>query len=202
MPKHIENHKWPEVKRIEAVTSYLVLGNAALVEMATGVPQGTVRQWKTQPWWNELVEQVQSESDQALDSKLSSRVDRILDLVQDRIDNGDFLYDPRTGEFIRKPVSLRDGWKAGKEMVDVRMALRKNRVQSVDQEAVQDILKNLAAEFATMAKKKVREKIDGQEPELQVGVRELPREAGADQEPVGTEPSASDPSQSGLGPQG
>lgn len=201
MAKHQPNEKWPEAKRIEVVAAYLTLGNAALVESVTGVPQGTVRQWKTQPWWADLVAQVQQESDQELDSKLSTRVEKVLDLVQDRITNGDFIYNPHSGEFVRKPVSLRDGWKAGKEMIDVRLALRKNQPQTVDQEAVQDILKNLATEFATMAKRKVKEKLsDGAE--LQEGVRELPREAGADQEPLRTEPSTSGVSQDGRGAQG
>ena len=162
---HVEGAWWSDAKRVEVVASYLILGKAPLVEAVTGVPAGTIRQWKTQPWWTELVDQIQTEDDQELDTKLTSRINKILVLVEDRIDNGDWIFDSKTGEIIRKPVSLKDGWKAGREMVDVRMLLRGKPKEKVNQEAVADILKNLATEFASMAKRKVKEVINAQESE-------------------------------------
>lgn len=197
MSKHSVGEWWSEAKRLEVVVSYLTLGNATMVEVVTGVPSGTIRQWKTQPWWKELAEQIQQESDTELDSKLHKRIERVLDLVQDRLENGDYLYDPRTGGFVRKPVSLRDGWKAGKEMFDVRMILRKSKPDSVNQEAVSDILKGLALEFATMAKKRLNERVidaesiaivaEAVDAEFSVGVSTLPRETNSDQAPVDAE---------------
>lgn len=178
---HKEFEHWSEAKQIEAVTTFLVLGNMSLVAAATGVPVGTLRRWKAQSWWTEMVSQIQTESDQQLDSKLAKRVDKALDLVMDRLEQGDFIYNPKTGEFVRKPVSLRDTWKMTNEMLDKRMLLRKQPKEQANQEAVGAILKNLATEFAAMARKKVKE--DGTEPseaELQTGVQELSGEAGAD----------------------
>lgn len=177
-----------ESKRVEVVTTYLILGKSSLVEAATGVPQGTIRRWKMEPWWADLVAQIQTEDTQELDAKLSNRVNKALDIVSDRLDNGDFMFNPRTGEFTRRPVSLKDTWKATKEMVDLRTNLRKAKPIEADQEAVGDILKSLAKEFGEMAKKKVKETLDG--PQLQVGVPELPRETRPDSETVPAEQSS------------
>ena len=189
MAKHTEGAWWSDAKRLEVVTTWLVLGKIPLVSATTGVPEGTIRQWRTQPWWKEIEISVQTESDQELDTKLARRIDKALDLVMDRLDNGDYLYDPKTGTFVRKPVSMKDTWKVSTEMIDKRLLIRKQPKEQANQEAVGDILKNLAKEFAEMARKKIKTEIkaDGEESspqtsttgiirsELQVGIPELPR---------------------------
>lgn len=196
---------WSDKKRIEACTAYLALGNAALVEVATGVPQGTVRQWKTQPWWKELVAQIQTESDQQVDAKLSKMIDKALDAVNDRLENGDFMWDKEDRTFIRKPVSLKDTWKVSAEILDKRWLIRDRPDTKVDTEAVSDILTKLAKDFAGMARAKVQEKLDGPEPseaELPEGVRQLSGEAGTDQEPSGEERREGNNAEGGVGSQG
>lgn len=193
-----KNHKdgewWSDAKRLEVVTTWLVLGKIPLVSATTNVPEGTIRQWRTQPWWKEIEVSVQTESDQELDTKLAKRVDKALDLVMDRLENGDFLYDPKTSTFIRKPVSMKDTWKVSTEMIDKRLLLRKQPKEQASQEAVGDILKNLAKEFADMARKKVKAHESESIPqistkELQVGVPELSGATGTDPQPVSSESS-------------
>lgn len=191
---HKEGEWWSDAKRLEVVTTWLVLGKIPLVSATTGVPAGTIRQWRTQPWWKEIEISVQTESDMELDTKLAKRIDKALDLVMDRLENGDYLYDPKSGEFIRKPVSMKDTWKVSTEMIDKRLLIRKQPKEVQNQEAVGDILKNLAKEFADMARKRVRN-TNGAEPQpqesdegLQVGVQELSGEAGTDPQ---SEPSQS-----------
>jgi len=182
---------WNDGKKIDAVTSFLILGNMVLVSQTTGVPLPTLRVWKKEPWWADMVLQVQTESDQELDSKLAKRIEKALEIVNDRLDKGDFQYDPKTGSFVRRPVSVKDGWKVANEMIDKRWLLRKQPNEQVDQTAVGDILRNLAKEFADMAKKRVKEKLEPEvkdgpeqiEEKLQEGIQELPREAGANSQP-------------------
>lgn len=182
-----------DAKRIQAVTTYLILGKSPLVEAAIGVPAGTIRRWKQEPWWADLVSQIQTEDDQELDAKLRHRVDKALDVVADRLDNGDFMFDPKSGEFRRRPVSLKDAWKTNKEMIDLRLHLRREKPIAPDQEAVGDILKNLALEFGTMARKRLNEKVIEGEivngPELQTGIPEVSGQAGSNPETIQTEPS-------------
>ena len=188
-----KNHQtgewWSEAKRIEVVTSWLALGKIPLVSHCTGVSEGTIRQWRTQPWWKELELSILTETDQELDAKLAKRIDKALDVIYDRLENGDFMYDPKTGEFIRKPVNMKDTHRVMVDMLDKRLLLRKQPKEQQSQEAVQDILKNLAKEFESMAKKRLKETISGTEPstagsnadqrpegtQLQVGIPQLPR---------------------------
>jgi hypothetical protein len=161
---HKEGEWWSDAKRIEVVTTWLALGKIPLVSSCTGVPEGTIRQWRTQPWWKELEISIQTETDQELDAKLAKRIDKALDVIWDRLEHGDFLYDPKSGEFIRKPVNMKDVNKVMIDMVDKRLLLRKQPKEQQSQEAVGDILKNLAKEFEQMAKKKLKEVENGAEP--------------------------------------
>jgi hypothetical protein len=187
-------------KKVEVVTTYLVLGKAPLVEMATGVPAGTIRRWKMEPWWKELVEQIQSDDDQELDGKLAKRINKVMDILDDRMQNGDFIYDARKGSFVRKPVSMKETWVVGKDMIDVRTMIRKQKPEAMNQEAVADILKSLATEFATMARKKVKGVPIG--PELQAGVPEVSRDSQAEEEQSTAEQSPQDANARGQGQSG
>jgi len=179
---------YPENKRIEAVTTYLVLGKMPLVASTIGVPLQTLKAWKRQPWWEEIANELQHEENMELDAKLAKSLDKALALVNDRLENGDFMYDPKTGSFIRKPASLRDGWKVANEMIDRKWLIRKQPHNNTSQEEIGAILKNLAEEFADMARQRVSVKViegevvDAETTKLQEGVRELPREAGSDPE--------------------
>ena len=150
---------WNDNKRIEAVTTYLILGKMPLVAQTIGVPLPTLKLWKQQPWWKDLEFEIQTENDTELDAKLAKRIEKALDLVNDRLENGDFQYDPKTGQFVRRPVNIRDGWKVANEMIDRRWLIRKQPKDATSQEAIGDILKNLAKEFAEMAMKRVKPKL-------------------------------------------
>lgn len=164
---HKEGEWWSEAKRIEVVTSWLALGKIPLVSNCTGVPEGTIRQWRTQPWWKELELSILTETDQELSSKLTKRIDKALDVIFDRLENGDFMFDPKTSQFVRKPVNMKDTNKVLMDMVDKRLLLRKQPKEQQSQEAVGDILKNLAKEFEQMAKKKLKQVDNGTEPGTQ-----------------------------------
>ena len=154
------NHKpgewWSDAKRIEVVTTWLALGKIPLVSACTGVTEGTIRQWRTQPWWKEIEISVQTETDQELDAKLAKRIDKALDVIWDRLNNGDFMFDPKTGEFMRRPVNMKDSHRVMVDMMDKRLLLRKQPKDVQSQEAVGEILKNLAKEFEAMAKSRLK----------------------------------------------
>lgn len=164
---HKEGEWWSDAKRIEVVTTWLALSSIPLVAACTKVPEGTIRQWRMQPWWKEIETSVQTETDQALDARLAKRIDKALDVIWDRLENGDFMYDPKTSTFVRKPVGMKDTNKVMVDMVDKRLLLRKQPKEAQSQAAVSDILKNLAKEFEQMAKKRMKEVEGGTEPGAQ-----------------------------------
>jgi len=148
--KHQRKHKWSNEARIQAVTHYLVLGNMALVSAVTKIPHQLLRNWKTQPWWNEYAAQIRAAENVQVDSKLTKIVDKSLDAVMDRLEKGDFVYNQKTGAIVRKPVNMKDAAKVTADMLTKRELLRGNATERKEttQVSVQDQLKALALEFA------------------------------------------------------
>jgi hypothetical protein len=148
--KHRKHATWPPEKRIEVVSQYLVLGNMALVAAVTGVDHSLIRAWKAQPWWKDYENQIRATENVQMDTKLSKIVDKSLDAVLDRVENGDFIYDNKSGEIKRKPVNMKDAAKVSVDLITKRELLRGNATERKEttQVSVADQLKELALEFA------------------------------------------------------
>jgi len=170
---HKPNEKWPEEKRVEVVTSYLALGKAPLVSAITKVPEGTIRKWKTEPWWKELVFEIQRDSDQELDTKLSKIIGKTVDIINDRLENGDFLYDRITGEFKRIPVGVDAANRVMSGMFEKRMLIRKQPDDMINQEGIKDVLRSLAEEFTKFAKSRRAKVIEGEVVDVTEDQREV-----------------------------
>lgn len=165
--KHRKYTTWPVEKRIEVVSQYLVLGNMKMVSAVTGVSHDLIREWKGQPWWKELENEIRATQNIEMDTKLSKIVDKSLDAVLDRVENGDFIYDQKAGEIRRKPASLRDIHRVSIDTLDKRELLRKgaDSRQEGTQVAVVEQLKLLAQEFAKWVDKDKKEVIELEEVE-------------------------------------
>lgn len=142
---------WTDAKKVEVVTTYLALGKAPMVEAVTGVPRGTIRQWKLLPWWDELVKQIQSEEDQELDAKLTKLINKSIDGINDRLENGEFVLDSRTGKIKRVPVKLRDVQRVASDFIDKRFVVRDKPRAQAQAEVEADRLIKLAEQFAQFA---------------------------------------------------
>lgn len=148
---------WKESKKIEAVATYLSTGSNAETVRLTGVPLDTINRWKTQPWWKEYIEQIRKDEEQQLDNKLSKAVDKALDNLIDRIENGEYIYDQKTGKVIRTPAKLRDLNTAFNNVIDKRQLLRKQPTKIVEQQNTATQLQNLADSFAKFVQKTIKE---------------------------------------------
>lgn len=148
---HKPGYKFPVEKRIEVVTKWLALGNMRLVAELTGVSYQLCREWKTSEWWQELVDEVKASRSLQLDNKLSKIVDKSLETIADRLENGDVVFNQKTGQVVRKEVSLKDATKVATDLLTRQAALQKQENEQMiqkDQGTIQDQLKLLAAEFA------------------------------------------------------
>ena len=140
---------WPEKKKIEVATTFKTCGNVPMTSAMTGVPTHTIVYWKKQAWWKEMLDDLAYEDNTKLDTKLEKVMDRALDQVMDRLENGEFMYDPRTGKVVRIPAKLRDVQKVVTDNIDKRALLkRKNSHQESDKTVNADHLIMLAKAFA------------------------------------------------------
>ena len=144
-------------KKLEVVTTYLALGKIPMVEAVTGVPRTTIKQWKMAPWWAEMVETIQTESDQELDSKLSNIIERSLDAVNERIEGGEFILDSKTGTVKRVPVKLKDVHRVAVDLLDKRDLIRGKPQAQKEQAQSIDILQKLAGQFAAWVQINLKE---------------------------------------------
>lgn len=202
------NKHWSDSQKIEAVTTYLALGELRLTAAVLKIPEITLRVWKQKEWWKDIERELRTQEDLVLSARLQKIISKSLEQVEDRLSHGDFIYDQKTGQLVRKPVSMKDAHKVSMDMVDKREALLNRQPVTQTLEAVDSRLEKLAqkfAELANQAKKPTievtdvivgqatdeRETVDAVHEEwqegLQDGVREVSFEAGTDQEPLGAD---------------
>ena len=115
---------WSDNQRIELVTTYLATGNLALSAATHQIPEPTARRWKQMPWWKQMVTDIRDNENLQLDAKLSKVVNKSVEALLDRVENGDFQYDQREGRMIRKPISARDASSVTRDMIDRRELLQ------------------------------------------------------------------------------
>ena len=142
---------WPEEMRIEVVALFATVGNARRVSEITGVPEGTIRAWKTQEWWTEMMHRVRDDEAEEVDCKFTKIVNKALDEISDRLENGDMVYNARTGETARVKVKAKDAAIVAAISVDKRELLRGNVTARVEKVDTTNRLSDLAEQFAKFA---------------------------------------------------
>ena len=148
---------WSEAKKIEACTIFIATGSPTATAAATGVPIDTIRKWREAAWWKELREQIQHEDEAALDSKTTKIIQKTMDLIADRVENGEYLFDQKTGTIKRMPMSARTATKVASDLFDKRQILRKQPTKIVENHNIADRINQLASEFAKFSAAKTIE---------------------------------------------
>lgn len=156
------NLKWSDKQRLDAVNSYLLLGNLALTSRVLNIPEVTLRKWKAQQWWKDAVDEAKSSERMQLSVRVKKLVDSALAVVEDRLVNGDHQYDQKTGTIVRKPVAMKDAHKVAMDMANKQEALEKGETVATQSVDVENKLLVLAEKFADMATKKISQKQDDQ----------------------------------------
>ena len=151
------NKQWSDKQKMDAVNSYLLLGNLALTGRLLNIPEITLRVWKATTWWKDAVAEIKASEKIELSSKIKKLVDASMAVVEDRMINGDFQYDQKTGQMIRKPVNMKDAHKVSVDLQARQDILEKSEVVVQTEEHVEDKLLKLAEKFADMATKKIEQ---------------------------------------------
>jgi transposase-like protein len=175
--KHEYRTHWPMEKKIEAITQYLAVGNMRIVSAVTGVDYALLRAWKGQPWWKEYEFEIRNAKRSDTNSKLSKIIDKSLAIVEDRLENGEIILNNKTGELIRKPVTLKDTLKVTTDLFNQQAAFEKQKIDESalqQQDSIQDTLKQLAEEFAKFNIKSKPQYIEVQDVEFKETEDALP----------------------------
>jgi hypothetical protein len=202
--KHIPGKMYPVEKWVECVSQWLVVGNLKEVAAMTGVNYDLLRHWKGTAKWEEIEKEVRASQIMNLDTKLGKIVEKSLDAVLDRVENGDFIYDQKSGTIRRKPAALRDIHRVAVDTISKQDLVRKsldNR-DGVGKQSIEDHLKVLATEMSKWFEKDAKAKkiidlvevedavYEEREAGLQDGEPEVQFSPGECEEEGGEEPSS------------
>jgi hypothetical protein len=152
------NHSWGDKQKVEAVQSYLLLGNLALSSRILGIPEVTLRVWKASTWWKDLVEDIKMQENMQMSGRLKKIVDASLIAVEDRLLNGDLVYDQKSGEMRRKAVNMKDAHKVAIDLMEKREHLDKKAINGPVEEQNDEKLLKLAEKFAAFVTNKIEQK--------------------------------------------
>lgn len=145
--------RWSDSQKIEAVQTYLILGSLKLTAGALKIPFETLKVWKASQWWKDLIEELRIQEDLQLSNRLKKILVRSYDVIEDRLDHGDFVFDQKTGEMRRKPVSMRDAMQVSTQVSERRDGLIERHLEgkSITEDKIEKTLKDLAERFADIA---------------------------------------------------
>lgn len=144
---------WSDSQKMEAVKAYMVLGSVKLVSGALKIPFDTLKVWKTSEWWKELEGELRVQDDLQLSTRLQKIVTKSYDVIEDRLENGDFVYDQKTGTMRRKPVAMKDAHRVAVDLMEKRDVLVERHMDgnSVTKDKIEETLADLAKNFAKIA---------------------------------------------------
>ena len=141
-------------QKTDACALYCVYGDVDQVSELTGIDPKFIRQWKDEPWWTEIQKKVFVEQNEKLASRISGVLDKSLEHLVDRLDNGDYLWDVRKSKLVRKPVDTKVLSNLFNNLVTRRQLIRGEPTSITTQVAVDDRLKLLAKQFEKFANAK------------------------------------------------
>jgi hypothetical protein len=153
---------WSERQKLEAVTTYLMVGKWPVVSDATGIPIDTLKKWKQADWWEDLEREIRRSSNIEVGGKLKVIINKAASVVEDRLENGDLVYNPSTNSFTRKPIGAKIASEIMVKSIDRNILLEKLQEAPVlKEEAILDRLKNIEnALIRASTKRKITNVID------------------------------------------
>ena len=98
---------WPEKTRIEAAALWAATRNYNTVSELTKVPVKLLKEWRLEPWFQNVVSRVVKDHNDVLDQKLTQIIDKCTDELADRLISGNTRVD-KYGKHHLTPVEARD----------------------------------------------------------------------------------------------
>jgi hypothetical protein len=207
--------RYSDKQKQKAVILYKMTGNAAATAAQIGVSIAQLRLWRQSDWWKELESELREQSRTELKGSLKGLVDSAFKQVQDRIDNGDWYYDQKKGEMIRKPLAAHAANQILKDSFDRTLALEKLASQEKHvetSEKITDRLVSLMDQFRKFSKAKEitttyveLENTDALHEEREEGLQEadgMAIDSGTDSQAGLERPSSGEVNQGGEGQPG
>jgi hypothetical protein len=147
------NNKWSVEAKQHVAVLLLTSGNLREVAKITGVPYETIVDWRKSDDWDSVIIAAKRQRNEQLQRGLYTLTDLAMEKTKDRLENGEWILNNKTGEMVRKPPSLRDTSRVLEASINQVVKLD-HGVSAIQNQSTNEILKDLAAQFAKFASKK------------------------------------------------
>lgn len=149
---------WSDRQKSEACATYLACGSWTVTSAETKVPLDTLKKWGASEWWKEMEEEIRRASRLETQGKLKKVVDKSLAHLEDRLDNGDYIYNSKTGKIERRKIPARTLTTIVAQGIDKSILLDKIQTQPTqNQDQISTRLAKIQEEFRRFAKAKTIE---------------------------------------------
>jgi hypothetical protein len=153
---------WSNDQRLQAAATYVMLGSWSETALATGIPLVTLKSWRHLPWWKDMLTQVRSDDLDTSSAHIQKVIKKAMLATEDRIDNGNFVFDQKTGKVVRIPCNLKDTLKAATDLMTRQDKMRLEESKKESTEGTIDRLTKLAEELSKFAKAKPVPSLEGE----------------------------------------
>jgi hypothetical protein len=145
---------WSDRQKLEAVTTYMLVGKWPLVSDSTNIPIDTLKKWYRADWWKQYENEIRAGARIELGTKLATVRDKAIAVVQDRLEQGDIKFDAE-GNIKRIPVNAKTAGDIMSKVLDKEFFLQKLEEKPiVQEEEFQARLKSIEAHLRMGAKQK------------------------------------------------
>lgn len=145
---------WPEDVKIEVATLWAATKDYDTVSKLAKVPVGQIKKMMTEPWWQHVVDKVRKEKNDVLDEKITQALDKTVDIVLDRLQNGETQYYHKTGEYIKVPVKIREIAQMSAHMFTQRQLIRGEATTRTEVSTTEQKLAKMKETFEALANSK------------------------------------------------
>ena len=150
-------YSWSD--KTKACQLYMLTGNMRAVYDQLNINADTLYAWRKSEWWPTMVAEIRASQRAKTGQKLTDIIATSLEVVNDRLENGDIVLNNKTGELIRKPVSLRDAANVTNNLMTRQLQMEEiaDKMENTSV-SVNETLKLLATEFQKWSKRITRDK--------------------------------------------
>ncbi len=153
LPGFYDTKYTPETK-LHAVTCYIVSGSFAEASKFSAVPAGTIQYWrKTSEWWPVVSRYVQQARQEELDTNLSSVIHKTVQVIADRLEDGDYKYNSKLDKIVRVPVQAKDAATIADKAISNRNLLRGDATSRTDTSSLAEKIQELKQQFRAFSDK-------------------------------------------------
>jgi transposase-like protein len=145
--------EWSPEQKLDAVIKYLETGSIKQTSDILSIPYHTVRNWRYEDWWHKAERSCREELNMEAEVKLRGVAKSAAKELEDRLSQGEVVYNFKTDTFKRVPVRAAVVNQILKTSMEKQQELAKGvGKETVTDKAVADRLADLAQQFLRFAK--------------------------------------------------